>query len=87
VAIEVNGLLGSVEPASIAPDVRVPSLFVHGAQDDVVPLEVAEECAAVMPAARVERVEECGHLVPLDQKERFHELVDGFLQETAAARA
>jgi pimeloyl-ACP methyl ester carboxylesterase len=84
VAIEVNGLLGSTEPAEMAPDVRVPALFVHGAQDDVVPVDVAEECAALMPAARVERVDDCGHLVVLDQKERFHELVDGFLREVVA---
>jgi pimeloyl-ACP methyl ester carboxylesterase len=50
----------------------------------VVPVEVAEECAALMPAARVERVDDCGHLVVLDQKERFHELVDGFLREVVA---
>lgn len=87
VAIEVNGLLGSTEPSEMAPEVSVPSLFVHGAQDDVVPVEVADECAALMPSARVERVDECGHLVLIDQKQRFHELVDGFLREVASSRA
>jgi pimeloyl-ACP methyl ester carboxylesterase len=83
VAIEVNGLLGSTEPSALAPSVRVPSLFVHGAQDTVVPVEVAEECVALMPSARLAVVEECGHLVPLDQKQRFHELVLEFMAERA----
>jgi pimeloyl-ACP methyl ester carboxylesterase len=83
VAIEVNGLLGSVEPSALAPSVSVPALFVHGAEDDVVPVAVAEECAALMPSASVAVVEESGHLVPIDQKERFHALVAEFLGAAA----
>jgi pimeloyl-ACP methyl ester carboxylesterase len=83
VAIEVNGLLGSTEPSALAPSVRVPSLFVHGAEDTVVPVDVAEECVALMPSARLAVVPDCGHLVPLDQKQRFHELVLEFMAERA----
>lgn len=78
VALATVALLGQFEPLPLAPRVSVRSLFVHGAQDDVVPVSVSQGCADAMPDGRLEVVEESGHLVVLDQKERLTELVRGF---------
>ncbi len=78
VALETVTLLGAFEPVPLAPRVTVRSLLVHGAQDDVVPVEVARACAQAMPDAQVEVVDDCGHLVVLDQKDRLTELIRGF---------
>jgi pimeloyl-ACP methyl ester carboxylesterase len=75
VALETVALLGAFEPLPLAPRVRVRSLLVHGAQDDVVPVQVSEACAEAMPEARLEVVEQSGHLVVLDQKERLTDLI------------
>jgi len=44
------------------PRVAAPVLMLHGAQDRTVPPEQADDAAAQMPAARVERLEGLGHL-------------------------
>jgi non-heme chloroperoxidase len=67
------------EPAEIAAGVKVPTLYVHGAEDDVVPLAISEQCAAAADLAEVAVVPECGHLVPIDQKEPFHDLLREFV--------
>jgi pimeloyl-ACP methyl ester carboxylesterase len=81
VALATVGLLGSFDPTHIAARVPTRSMFIHGAQDDVVPLSVSEQCAGAMPDATVRVVPDCGHLVVLDQKERLHELLDELLAE------
>jgi non-heme chloroperoxidase len=75
VALETVALLGAFEPLPIAPRIPVPTLLVHGATDDVVPVSVSRACAEAMPRARLEVVPDSGHLVVLDQKERLSELL------------
>lgn len=79
VAIETVKIMEQFEPEALAPSVRVPAVFVHGAEDDVVPLSVIERCAAKMAEARVEVVKDCGHLVVLDQKDRLAEILTAAL--------
>jgi pimeloyl-ACP methyl ester carboxylesterase len=71
--------LGRFEPADLAGDLHVPTLYVHGADDDVVPVTLSEECAAASPTAEVAVVADSGHLVPLDQKAAFHDVLRTFL--------
>ena len=85
VALETVALLGRFEPAPVAIGVPVPTLFVHGADDDVVPLSVSRDCAAAMPAARVEIVDGSGHLVVIDKKERLNEILGAFASDPDAA--
>jgi pimeloyl-ACP methyl ester carboxylesterase len=86
VAVETVGLLAAFEPAAVAPDVSVSTLLIHGAQDDVVPISVSEECARSMPDARLESVPDCGHLVLIDQHQRCTELLVEFLAARGAGR-
>jgi pimeloyl-ACP methyl ester carboxylesterase len=85
VALATVGVLGQFEPIALAPAIHVRTLFIHGADDDVVPAAVSEECAASMPHAQVAIVENSGHLVVLDQKERLNELVDEIAGVVSAA--
>jgi pimeloyl-ACP methyl ester carboxylesterase len=64
----------------------VPVLLVHGRQDQVVPLSIAEGCAAAMPSAQLEVIEEAGHLVPFDQVAALNELVRAFVERRDGAR-
>jgi pimeloyl-ACP methyl ester carboxylesterase len=79
VALAGVELLGLFEPETLASQVQVPALLVHGADDAIVPVSISEACAKLMPKARVEVVDECGHLVVLDQKAHLHELVADFV--------
>ena len=78
VALAVLEILGSTEPGDVIESVNVPTLFIHGADDDIVPVAVSQTCAARMADATVEIVEQSGHLVPLDQPGRVSELVQAF---------
>jgi pimeloyl-ACP methyl ester carboxylesterase len=75
VALETVALLGAFEPLPLAPAVNVPTILVHGADDDVVPVSVSRACAEAMPRARLEVVSNSGHLVLLDQRERLTEVL------------
>jgi pimeloyl-ACP methyl ester carboxylesterase len=70
--------MSTFEPTDIAAEVTVPALYVHGAEDDVVPIAISAACAEAGAAADLAEVPECGHLVPIDQKEPFHELLRDF---------
>jgi pimeloyl-ACP methyl ester carboxylesterase len=79
VAIETVGVLERFEPSALAPSLRDRSLFVHGRDDDVVPLAVAERCVAAAPDARLAIVEDSGHLVPYDQSSALAAIVRDFI--------
>src|SRR5581483_1188771 len=58
--------------------VRVPTLVLHGAEDTIVPLEVAEHIASKIPPAQLVSQPEAGHLAfgtqalaALHETERF----------------
>lgn len=83
VAVETCAILGAFEPGDIAATVDVPTLFIHGALDDVVPVDVARACHRLIAGSRLEVVADSGHLVTLDQKERTSELIEEFARALA----
>lgn len=62
-------------------EVAAPTLLIHGAQDDVFPVEWAREAAAGIPEARLEVFGDCAHWPPRERPERFLRAVRGFLGE------
>ncbi|MDX8350417.1 alpha/beta hydrolase [Cognatiyoonia sp. IB215446] len=55
-----------------------PTLFIHGAQDALVPLETVQMAAKQMPHAKLE-VLDVGHWPMREQPEQFNRLVSTFL--------
>lgn len=49
------------------PRVQVPTLVIVGREDQLTPVDRAEEMADLIPEARLAIVEECGHLSPLER--------------------
>jgi len=70
---------GQVEP--LLGRVRVPTLVVAGADDQVTPVAHAEELARGIAGARLEVVAQAGHQAPLEQAETFNRLLAGFAEE------
>lgn len=81
VALEVAAELDAFEPLPLAERCSVAALYCHGADDDVVPPSVSEECAQAGSASAAEVFERCGHLVPLAAREPFHESLTTFLAQ------
>jgi pimeloyl-ACP methyl ester carboxylesterase len=59
--------------------VRVPTLLVWGAQDEVTPPHVAHEFESSIAGAQLVFLDECGHSPPIEQPERFSQVVRGFM--------
>jgi len=78
VALATVALLAEFEPVDAARDVDVPTLLIHGEDDDVVPVSVSEQCLALLDKGELARVTDCGHLVPIDQKEKTSTLLSEF---------
>jgi len=57
---------------------RVPTLVVAGADDQVTPVALAEELARGIRGARLEVIADAGHQAPLEQADRFNRLVADF---------
>jgi pimeloyl-ACP methyl ester carboxylesterase len=62
-----TAILGRPDSRPDLPRIACPTLVLCGRQDALTPLEVHEEMAAVISAARLVVVEECGHLSPLER--------------------
>jgi pimeloyl-ACP methyl ester carboxylesterase len=61
-AVEDLALMNKeIDVRHVLPAIRVPTLVVHGAQDTIVPIEVARSVAERIPGARLVEVE-AGHL-------------------------
>ena len=60
-------------------ELAVPTLFVHGEADRLVPVSWAVSAGAEAPDAEVEVLENCGHLPPRERPEAFLASVEAFL--------
>jgi pimeloyl-ACP methyl ester carboxylesterase len=61
-----------------------PTLYLQGATDGCIPVEVADEAAALLtsPGSRVEVIEGAGHFLHYERPELVTDLVMGFLTST-----
>lgn len=60
-------------------DYDLPTLVACGRQDALTPLDLREEMAAAVPAARLAVVEECGHLSTMEQPQAMTALLRQWL--------
>lgn len=62
-----TAILGRVDSRPGLAAIRVPTLCIVGADDQVTPPDRLAEVAAAVPDARLVVLEHCGHLAPLEQ--------------------
>jgi pimeloyl-ACP methyl ester carboxylesterase len=66
--------------------ISIPTLVIHGAEDQVVPPDEAAAMADAIPQARFEIIQNAGHLLNMEQSEHFNRLLSGFLYELPATK-
>lgn len=71
--------LRTVDLRAEAVNVRAPTLLIHGSADPLMPLAAAEALAALIPGARVQRMDGCAHAPFLSQPEAFVRHARAFL--------
>ncbi|MBI2831131.1 MAG: alpha/beta hydrolase [Chloroflexi bacterium] len=80
--VSLKGPAPGVVVAEKLHQIKTPTLFIHGAQDRVVPLMYAEEASRVMPSATLKVINECGHCPHLEKPDEFCEEVIAFLDKS-----
>jgi pimeloyl-ACP methyl ester carboxylesterase len=81
VAIETWEDISKFEPAPIAAELRMPTIFIHGEDDEFTPTSASEESVAAAANGRLAIVKDCGHLVMIEQRQWFQATLEAFLKE------
>ena len=82
-----EGLVRAIEAIRDRPDSTeavtsgIPLLVVAGADDNLIPAEVARRLAAASPAGRAEILDGCGHLPGMERPDEFNRILTSFLAE------
>src|SRR5258706_9950767 len=63
------------------PKLKVPTLFIRGAESDTFLEETAKLVKQKQPKVRVEALEKSTHLLPLERPKEVFEIIQSFLKE------
>jgi pimeloyl-[acyl-carrier protein] methyl ester esterase len=73
--------LRDVDLRELAPQIKAPTLLIHGAADPLMPLAAAEALAALIPGARLVVLDGCAHAPFLSRPDDFRAALDRFLDD------
>jgi len=62
-----KAIIGRIDSRASLPRISCPTLVLCGRQDQLTPVALHEEMAALIPGALLEVVEACGHLSTMEQ--------------------
>lgn len=82
-AVLATGLnwLRDIDLRDIAPQVKAPTLLIHGGADPLMPLGAAEALTALIPGARLEAFADCAHAPFISRPDEFLATVRRFLND------
>ena len=62
------------------PEITIPTLILHGDDDPLLPVPIAERAHRLIRNSRLEIIPNCGRLAPLEQPEAVNRALREFLQ-------
>ena len=84
----INGIIGDLLGMKSRPDssqllgeIDVPTLIIHGADDQIIPIQEIKAMRDSIPGSRLDIIPDAGHLLNLEQPELFNQTIQIFLQE------
>ena len=78
----LGGMRDRMDSTHMLPLIKVPTLIIHGANDQLIPVSVAQEMHAAIPGSKITVLPEAGHLVNLEQPSMFTTAIDHFVAST-----
>ena len=75
----LHGMKNRADSTTLLPSIHIPTLIIHGAEDQLIPLSVANEMQAAIPGSILSVIPHAGHLLNLDQPHLFNQAVESFL--------
>jgi 4,5:9,10-diseco-3-hydroxy-5,9,17-trioxoandrosta-1(10),2-diene-4-oate hydrolase len=89
--IRNNASLSGPHPDVVMTDklhmVKSPTLLIHGAQDQVIPVEHVQNAYSLISDAKLEVLDECGHCPQIEKAAEFNEIIMQFLGSTHSTRS
>jgi len=79
-SVTASGLRPEVVMVDRLHLVKSPTLLIHGAQDEIHPLELSQNACRLIPSARLKVINECGHCPHIEKAAEFNEVVISFLK-------
>ncbi|HSG22682.1 MAG TPA: alpha/beta fold hydrolase, partial [Azonexus sp.] len=73
--------LRDVDLRRLAPQIKAPTLLIHGSADPLMPLAAAEALAALIPQAQLATFADCAHAPFISRPAEFLTRVNTFLHE------
>jgi pimeloyl-ACP methyl ester carboxylesterase len=67
------------------PEIQVPTLIVHGAEDRLVPVAWAERAHKLIVGSQLHVIQQCGHWAQREKPDEFNRVVSTFLGDEAVA--
>ena len=61
-------------------EIAIPTLILHGENDRLLPIRIAERAHRLIPNSRLEVVPDCGHLAPLEHPEAVNRALPQFFR-------
>lgn len=84
----VDGIIGDLmgmkarpDSTPLLPNIHVPTLILHGADDQIIPLTEIEAMHSAIPGSKLVIIPDAGHLVNLEQPDSFNRSIRNFLQK------
>jgi pimeloyl-ACP methyl ester carboxylesterase len=81
-----SGMVSAFKGMKTRPDstptlgqIKVPTLIIHGADDQIIPLSDSEAMHTAISDSRLEVIPDAGHLSNLEQAQLFNRAVESFL--------
>jgi len=79
-SVTADGLRPEVVMVDRLHLVKSPALLIHGAQDEIHPVELSQNACCLIPNARLKVIGECGHCPHIEKAAEFNEAVISFLK-------
>jgi pimeloyl-ACP methyl ester carboxylesterase len=77
---DLLAMKGRQDSTGILPEINIPTLVIHGVDDQIVPLDEAQQMAAAIPNASLEIIPGAGHLPNLERPDLFNASICNFLE-------
>ena len=84
---QMGAIAGHDTRSRLAELKGLPTLVVHGLEDNLVPSDRARELAALIPGAQLELIPRCGHLLTTDAEEQVASAIVAHLATAPGAVA
>lgn len=80
---DLKALRDRIDSTPYLQDIKVPTLIIHGAGDQIIPIAEAQAMQASIPESRLVILQNAGHLLNMEQPEHFNAAITHFLGQFA----